>query len=60
MSVSSVASTPPVQAPKPAPPPQAIDKPNDGDSDDHGGGSSAALLQSAPRAGTGTLVDKTA
>jgi len=35
---------------------QAVDQPNDGDSDDVG----AAPVQAAPAPGTGQLVDKTA
>jgi len=54
MSVSAVASSP-VHAP-----PQKVDRPNDGDGDDKGGGKSASPVQAAPAPGTGVVVNKTA
>jgi hypothetical protein len=58
MSVSSVGSSPPIQAPTP----QKVDRPNDGDGDsnDVGGAKSAAPVQAAPAPGTGAVVNKTA
>lgn len=54
MSVSAIGSSPP------APPPQVAARAHDGDSDDKGGGSTAAPVQAALAPGTGTAVNKTA